>query len=82
MVQLPDGEKIKATQQGELNISNKLNRETQHVTILPQLKSSSLISLGKLCDDDCQVILNKNDMIITKEGDQVLNKYRNKVDGL
>ena len=61
-VQLPNGTSIKATQEGYLNISNKLQNKTSKVTILPQLKSASLLSLGKFCDDNCTIALNKHTM--------------------
>ena len=40
-VQLPNGESIKATKEGYLNISNELNVKTKNITILPDLKSAS-----------------------------------------
>ena len=36
-------------------------------TALPALKSSSFISLGQLCDDNCIVFLNKNKVYAIKE---------------
>ena len=50
--------------------------------ILPELKSSSLISMGQLCDDDCLVVLSKKKLAAIKDNKIVLKGTRNKKDGL
>ena len=55
-VQLPNGKSIQSNQEGYLHLSNDLNTVTKKVTILPELKSASLLSLGKLCDDNCNIV--------------------------
>jgi hypothetical protein len=50
--------------------------------ILPNLKSSSLISLGQLCDDDCHIILNKENLTAIKNDKIILKGVRNPTDGL
>ena len=81
-VTLPNGEQIEPTKVGYLSISSDLKRETQKAIVLPKLKSASLISLGRLCDDDCDILLNKHKMEVTKNGKYVCTGYRNVHDGL
>ena len=73
------------------SLSKKLSTTAQTATVLPHLKSTSLISLGQICDDNCTVVLNRHRMIATKnsdvnikfnEDDIVLQGQRNIKDGL
>ena len=50
--------------------------------ILPQLKSASLISIGQLCDDNCDVHLNKTKLVAIKNDKVILEGTGNYVDGL
>ena len=81
-VVLPDNTAIKANQEGTLPIKNSLSSCAQKVTILPHLKSSSLISLGQLCDDNCQILLTKKNLFAMKNEKLILQGYRNYSDGL
>ena len=56
-VSFPNNETTTATEVGELPISNKLSKRAKEVMVLPELKSSSLISLGQLCDNNCNIFL-------------------------
>ena len=58
-VMLPDAGIIMPTLKGQLCLSKELSSRALRATALPALKSSSLISLGQLCDDDCTVVLDK-----------------------
>jgi hypothetical protein len=49
---------------------------------MPELKSSSLISLGQLADDGCSILLNKTKLFAIKENEIVLKGERNIHDGL
>ena len=60
-------------------------------TILPNLKSSSLVSLGQICDDNCTVVMDKSKLVATKSNkikvsyknqDVLLKGIRNPTDGL
>ena len=79
-VQLPNGDKISSTQEGDLKLSSQL--PSTKATVLPHLTTSSLISLGKLCDEGCNISLNKETMQVKKDGNMVLQGYRNHNDGL
>ena len=55
---LPYDTALHSTQQENLPLSDKLSSEAQKYTVLMDFKSSLLISLDQLCDDNCQVFLN------------------------
>ena len=50
--------------------------------ILPALKSSSLVSLGQLCDDQCVVLLSNKDLHVIKDNKIIMQGKRNPTDGL
>ena len=50
--------------------------------ILPKLTSSSLISLGQLCDDNCAILLNKTKLLAIKKNKIILRGTRNPNDKL
>ena len=81
-VHLPDGCTIHSTHQGLLPLLPTLSPTAKTVSVLPSLHSASLVSLGQLCDDDCQVKLDKHSLTATKNGKVVLRGTRNPQDGL
>ena len=64
-VTLPDRYMLKPSQKGKLQ-SSQLSSEATDATVLPELKSSSLISLGKICDNNCTIILDKENLVALK----------------
>ena len=48
------------------------SKQAQKAHILPGLKSSSLISLGQLCDDNCVIQLTKSHLFVFKNNQLVL----------
>ena len=62
-VLLPNNEFITSMSQGQLPLSSELTNKAKTAMILPKLASSSLILLGQLCDDDCEILLNKTTML-------------------
>ena len=50
--------------------------------IVPGLKNSSLLSIGKLCDDHCTVIFTKKYLFVFKHNHLMLQGFRNQTDGL
>ena len=66
VVNQPDKTTLESNTGGKLLLSEHLSNTAQQVNILPGLKSSSLISLGKLCDDDCNVVLTKKNCLYPK----------------
>ena len=81
-VMLPNKVMITASQRGQLSLSDELSSPAQTAMILPQLKSASLISIGQLCDDECDVILNKRVLVAIKNKKVILTGIRNKYDKL
>ena len=81
-ISLPNKSKIFATEQGILPVSNDISIQGRTAKILPELKSASLISIRKLCDDDCQVYFNKENLQVRKNNKLILVGTRNDRDGL
>jgi hypothetical protein len=57
--------------QGRLPLSPHLNDDAEEAFALDSLKTGTLISLAKLCDDDCIAIFNKYEVQIVKK-DQII----------
>ena len=72
---LPNADTLAAFQQGVLSISHLLSKKSQTATVLPNLKSSSLILLGQVCDDNCTIVLHKTKLYTIKS-----NKIDIKID--
>ena len=81
-VTLPDKDIILPTHTGTLQLSTHLLDKAQQTTVLPGLKSSSLVSLGQLCDDDCRVMLTKDYLFAIKNNQVILQGTRNPHNGL
>ena len=81
LVQLLNEELIESTH--ELNLAiPKVSPSSTQATVFPKITNSSLLSIGKLCDDNCIAIFSKNDMKIVKDKDLILTGKRNLSDGL
>ena len=78
----PDMTILKATQKGQLPLGNQLSKKAKEAAVLKDLNSASLISFGQLCDDDCQVLLDKYECRVTKNQKLIMQGWRNKNDGL
>ena len=63
---LPNMEQIHTTHSGLLPFK-ELSEEAQTTNILPKLQSASLVSLGQLCDDNCEVNLNERHLYAIKK---------------
>lgn len=86
-VNFPNGKTSKATQAGHLALVHKasdaqLSPAATQVVILPGLTSASLISVGQLCDDGCEVRFNKDHATIIKNNKLLITAPRNLQDGL
>ena len=59
IVTLPGGDSMEPTHETSLNIP-ALSEAGNKAYVFPKLKSANLISVGQLCDDNCDILLNKN----------------------
>ena len=50
--------------------------------VLPALKSSNLISIGQLCDDGCDITMDKNELVVSKNNSIIWKGHRNSRDDL
>ena len=81
-ITLPDGSNLSATHKGFLPLPNLLSDQAREAHMLPNLQSAFLISIGKLCDDGCQVKFEKHSMNVYKKNSLILQGTRNFHDGL
>ena len=77
-VTLPDNTTIKLVEKGNTSLRKQLTPSATHAAILPGLTIASLISLGQLCDDNYKVLLDKKSLLMVKDNDLILRRYRNK----
>ena len=82
LIQLPDNGMIVADRKGVLPLSDELSDAAKMAMILPNLRSASLISMGQLCDDGCDVFFNKHVLLVIKNKNIVLRGIRNRRDNL
>jgi len=81
-VMMPNNVSVTVSHVGTLNISPTLSNIATEASILPGLKTASLLSIGQLCDDNCNVTFDKNKMEVYKNNEKVLTGVRNQEDGL
>ena len=66
-VTLPNATTIRASKRAQLPISSQLSADAQRGHILPGLKSTSLVSVGRICDDDCNVLFRRKRVHVIKD---------------
>lgn len=77
-------QKISPSEQGELPLPPELSTAAKKATILPQLKSTSLVSVGLLFDDNKRVIYDKQRMRAiqhTQPLEQFLKRHKTLLEG-
>ena len=82
MVIILDAGILQANKHGSLPLPSILSIESTINTIVPVLKSSSLFSLGQVCDDVCNVALNKQKIYAIRDKELVIEGERNHRYGL
>ena len=84
IVHLPDNSTIQATHKGGLPLKHgtALPPAATKTHVFPQLQSSSLVSIGQLCDDNCIAILDKQEINVYKNKQLIFKGHRNPSDGL
>ena len=78
----PDNTSLQSLGSWKIPISPALSSSAQHAMILTNLKSSSLISMGQLCDDGCVILLTEDKLRVLKNNKLILNGTRNGQDDL
>ena len=70
-VTLPNNSTITADRLALLPLSSQLSPLAQQAHVLPQLKNTSLLSIGQLCDDNCAVVFRRDDVQVFKNKDAI-----------
>ena len=81
IVQLPDNTTMSSSHDAELPIF-VLSKHAKKVRIFPNLASSSLLSIGQLCNDNCIAIFHKDILQIIKDNKVIMEGICNRQDGL
>ena len=81
-ITLPNKDTVVGTKKGLIPMHPLLSKEAATAKILPGLKSASLISIGKLCDDQCEVSFHEDEMKVVKNNTVVMTGKRNTQDNL
>ena len=81
-VGLPNGAHLQSTGENCMLDLPQLNQQARQAHILPELKNSSLISIGKLCDAGCIAKFDKNHVVIQQNGNTIITGDRNPTNGL
>ena len=78
-VLLPDADKILPLHQGMLPLRKSFSEKASMATVLPILKSTSLLSVGRLCDDGKMIIFDKEKVRAinhTREVEKLINEQK------
>ena len=70
------GNPMASTVKGTIPLSPHLTVQAQEAFELDELKTGTLISLSKLCDDDCLAIFSKYDVKIVKNDNVIITGRR------
>ena len=81
-VYLPDNNTMTSMKAGDFPFPSILSSSAKKAHVFRDLKSASLVSLGQLCDDNCNIILDTNTIKVFKEKTLILTGTRNPRDGL
>ena len=76
-VTLPNLQTVTATKKAQLPLSTSLPLAAQSAHILPSLQSATLLSVGQLCDNDCDVVFLKDKVHVlpsSNEMKELINK--------
>ena len=79
-VNLHNSSTMASTHQAQIPLK-KLSSQAKHAEIFLNLHSS-LISIGRLCDDECIVTFDKQKFVVRKNKDIIIEGYRDPTNGL
>lgn len=75
VVGLPNGDTLKTSHTCEINLP-QLPKQARKAFILPGLSNHSLLSIGTLCDADCEAKFTKTQVIISHNQQPILQGWR------
>ena len=78
---LPTKKQISSSHTATMKIPG-LSARAKKAHILQELKSSSLLYIGQLCDDNYHAIFTKNKLHVTKEQTLILEGTRDRLNGM
>ena len=81
-VLLANGNIINPDLQATFKISDKISSKAQSAHVFNYITTGPLISMGKLCDDNCIAIFNKFDAKILKHNQVIITGLRDHTNGL
>jgi hypothetical protein len=81
-VGLPNGDTLQSNNTGFALDIPQLPQEARQAHLLPGLTHSSLVSIGKLCDEGCEATFDKNKVVVSKDDTTVLTGTRDTRTGL
>ena len=79
---LPNQNTIQANSVGVLPLHNALSKKAQTTYTFPNLTNESLLSVGQICDDDCEVVFDKTNVKIIKNNNNIMQGRRSPYDKL
>ena len=79
---IPDYGTLQANKHAYLPLTSTLSPAEIIATIVPGLNSSSLLSMGQLCDNGCNVLLNKHNIYAINDKEVSIEGERNHRNGL
>ena len=74
---LTDGSTIESSHISTIQLSG-ISKQVRQIHIPPKMNTAPLIPLGVLCDDGCIIKLDKQDMPLQKNGQEIIRGTRNK----
>ena len=70
-VTMPNLQTVTATKKAQLPLSPSLPSNAQSAHVLPSLQSATLLSVGQLCDNDCDVVFRKEKVHVLPSSDDM-----------
>ena len=65
---VPNGDNLRTIENGFLPLHRLLSTHSKKGHMLEGVSNTSLLSIGKLCDDDCVAVFDKQHLCIFKQG--------------
>ena len=76
-VKVANGDVIAPTSQAKMQVSSEISDEVQHVFMFNDLATGSLLSIGKLCHDNCIALFSKYHLKFLKNNKVIIEGKQN-----